>query len=382
MLPASALAQDVGLAALLSVVAALGLCLTTGLRAYLPLLVVGITSSMPGPYGYPLLPLRPEFAALGSPLALVLLGVLALAEFGVDKVPTLDHISDVFHTLVRPLAGAAILAGTVNGLSDMNMGVAALIGGLLALGVHGLKSMARHAVSTTTVGMGSAIASTLEDALVVATLLAFVAAPLLGVVLVVVIGLVLWRVLGRLYSRFRDEVVTRSQVIGMPAGGAATPVITRDPYLSQAGYPSQVAYPAPSTPAIAYPPMQRPAPLPQQPGVGMPVYDPRQQLHALPPLPRASREPALSGSAARRAATPAQQPWPQPVAPVTPAGPVAPRARQPMSSPYAQGWYDPGQAQAAGVYPNDAPTIPTMRSLRVAPVAPRQPRGWSRRRSA
>ena len=33
---------------------------------------------------------------------MIVIGALALIEFGVDKVPGLDHVNDLVHTIVRP----------------------------------------------------------------------------------------------------------------------------------------------------------------------------------------------------------------------------------------------------------------------------------------
>src|SRR5262249_48628114 len=113
---------------------------------------------------------------------------------------------------------------------------------------------------------------------------------------------------------------------------------------------------------------------------GTPIYRPGHAGQALPPLLRYTRVPSNPQLAA-----PSQRAWPRVVYPIAPAGgqqrPPMPSAR--VASQQAPGGYDPASANETGVYPNDAPTISTMRSLvQAAPVAPRQPRKSARKRSA
>ena len=56
---------------------------------------------------------------------LVVMGVLALAEFVADKVPYLDSAWDAISTFIRPVAGAligALLAGANTDLLPMTLG--------------------------------------------------------------------------------------------------------------------------------------------------------------------------------------------------------------------------------------------------------------------
>ena len=112
---------------------ALGLSTTAGLRAYLPLLAVALGSTDPS---LTHIELTPGFQWMGTQWFMIVIGALALIEFGVDKVPGLDHINDIVHTIIRPASGAIIMAGIVNPISAWNPWVAAVIGGVLALIMH------------------------------------------------------------------------------------------------------------------------------------------------------------------------------------------------------------------------------------------------------
>lgn len=176
--------------ALTTLLTALGLSSTAGLRAYLPLLILGIASDIRGPDGNALLPVQDQFHVLGNPLVLAVLAVLVILEFLADKVPGVDHVSDVIHTVIRPVAGALIMVGSANTLSDTGTTgkvVAAAIGAVVALATHSMKASTRAAVTTTTAGVGNPIASFLEDVLVVVVILLLVLAPIVGFIALVLL---------------------------------------------------------------------------------------------------------------------------------------------------------------------------------------------------
>ena len=83
-----------------SVALGIGLAAATGLRLFLPMLVVSAAAYA----GY--LPLSENFAWLGTPAALILLGVAAIAEILAYYIPGVDDLLD---TLATP---AAFVAGT------------------------------------------------------------------------------------------------------------------------------------------------------------------------------------------------------------------------------------------------------------------------------
>jgi hypothetical protein len=183
---------------------ALGLSSVSGLRAYLPLLALAISSDVKGADGKPLVALSPSFHLLGSWWIIALLVLLVIGEFFVDKVPVVDHISDAVHTVIRPLSGAIIMAGVSNPISDRSPWAAAVLGAVLALTVHSAKAATRPAVTATTAGIGNPVISSVEDAAAVLfTVLALLApfvAVVLGLILIVVVMFLIragWR---RLHS--------------------------------------------------------------------------------------------------------------------------------------------------------------------------------------
>jgi Domain of unknown function (DUF4126) len=93
---------------LASLLTAAGLGLGAGVNAYATVVVYGLLAryfpgSVPGAYA----------SVFASTPVLVVAAVLYTIEFVADKVPGIDHIWDVIHSFIRPIAGAA-LGGTVN----------------------------------------------------------------------------------------------------------------------------------------------------------------------------------------------------------------------------------------------------------------------------
>lgn len=196
--------NPLGLDAITYLLAALGLSSTAGLRAYLPLLALGIASDVTGPDGKPLIPLQENFQFLGSPVAIAILAFLVLLEIGADKIPLLDHVNDAIHTIIRPAAGALIMAGSQNSLSDVSSVVAAVVGALLALATHGVKAGTRTAVTTTTAGTANPAVSLLEDVLSVVVVLLLVLAPVIGFIVMVGLLLVMWKLFAVIVRRARQ----------------------------------------------------------------------------------------------------------------------------------------------------------------------------------
>jgi len=217
----------------MALVAALGLSSTAGLRACLTLFAVGLASDVnltssgisfvPNGNGpHPFILLNGNFHVLGSFPVLIVLAILALAEFIVDKIPGLDHINDFIHTIIRPVIGAVILAGTTNTLSDVNVWVAAVVGFLLALTVHGAKSGARVAVTTTTAGVGNPVVSLGEDALTVGSIALLILFPIVGLILAIIVILIAWRLFSWMFGRRKPQAQTPTQPLA--ASSAATAV--------------------------------------------------------------------------------------------------------------------------------------------------------------
>lgn len=204
---------------------ALGLSSVSGLRAYLPLLALAVGSDVPGSDSGHLITLSSGFKALGTPWIIALLAVLAFGEFFVDKIPVIDHLSDLVHTVIRPASGAVIMAGTANPVSNFNPWVAAGVGVALSLTVHTVKATTRPVVTATTVGHGNPIVSFVED---VAAVFVTILAVLLPIVALVVMALLVFFI-GRFTLRRIRSIRAKRAARNAPAMqmGGSVPTITR-----------------------------------------------------------------------------------------------------------------------------------------------------------
>lgn len=156
-----------------------------GLRAFLPLLAVGIAGRLE------LVPLSASFEWLASWPSLSVFGIAVLVELLGDKFPFIDHALDMFQVFVKPIAGVVLVSCVLTDLSPLRATVLGLIlGGSAAGSVHVAKTQARVFSSVTTGGVANPLVSLAEDAAaLVATLVSFVVPALVVLVaLIVVIG--------------------------------------------------------------------------------------------------------------------------------------------------------------------------------------------------
>jgi hypothetical protein len=193
---------------MLATLTGLGLSAAAGLNAYIPLLLVGVVARYTD-----VLTLPPDFAWIENEWVIGVVALLLLAEVVLDKVAVVDHLNDVVQTFVRPAVGGVIFAATaaaqqVDASPWMreHPWVGWLAGVAVAGLVHAGKASARPLVNATTLGVGTPVVSTAEDATSLGMSLIALFAPVL--VLVGLLLLVLAMVLGfrRLRRRRRPPV--------------------------------------------------------------------------------------------------------------------------------------------------------------------------------
>ncbi len=191
-----------------TLLAAFGLSLSAGVRAYLPLLAIGIANDI-GPIGGFHIQLRPGFDWIGNPLVLGVLVLLTIYEISADKIPVIDHLNDVVHTVIRPLSGALIFTATSNSLSDLStIGpiLAAIAGAGLAGTTHAAKAgVVRPASTITTAGLANPLVSLVEDVLSFFLVILAVVAPIIAAVLCVFMLVLVGRGIATLLQRRRAK---------------------------------------------------------------------------------------------------------------------------------------------------------------------------------
>jgi len=147
---------------LVAIAAALGWA--SGLRLYAVVFLTGLAGFL----GW--VPLPAGLKILQNPVVLTASSVMLAVEFLADKIPGLDSLWDVLHTLIRVPAGAALAAGVFGGDSAAWATVAALAGGTLAATAHAAKTTTRAAVNTSPEPFSNIAMSLLGDAAVPALL--------------------------------------------------------------------------------------------------------------------------------------------------------------------------------------------------------------------
>jgi hypothetical protein len=166
-----------------SLLTSAGLGLGAGINAYATLLVFGLVARwQPAVF-------HDELARFfATTPVLIVVAVLYLIEFVADKVPTVDHVWDIIHTLIRPAAGALVAWAAVSDrIPHGAVILAAVIAGGAALGSHATKATLRGASTLTTAGLGNPVLSLLED--VFAFFSAIIAIFLPGLVIVMLIAI-------------------------------------------------------------------------------------------------------------------------------------------------------------------------------------------------
>ena len=143
--------------ALLTVGIAVGLSSVAGVRAYLPLALVGLLAALG------LFTLPAPFEVLGEWPVIGGLFVLALLESGLDKIPALEPTLDFVQTPIRIAAGAVLFSATLEAGLDVEA-IPELVAGA---GVAGLvavsKAVLRPSARVPAAGVSVRFLSLFED---------------------------------------------------------------------------------------------------------------------------------------------------------------------------------------------------------------------------
>jgi hypothetical protein len=172
-----------GFDAALSVALGVGLAAATGFRVFVPLLVMSVAAHA----GH--LTLSEDFAWLGTPPALTVLGVATLAEVLAYYIPGVDNMLDALATPAAFVAGTAASAAVMADLPPLARWTTAVIAGGGAAGIaQSATVLVRATSSVMTAGLGNSVVATAElgGALLV-SLLALLA-PLAALAVLVMLG--------------------------------------------------------------------------------------------------------------------------------------------------------------------------------------------------
>jgi hypothetical protein len=166
---------------LIALATGVALAASCGLRAFLPLLAVGVAARLG------ILELRPGLTWLSGEPALWALGTATVLELAADKVPLLDHALDTIGTVLRPLSAWVASYAVLRGWPTPWAPLLALALGTGALAVHGAKAHARLGSTALTLGHANPLLSIVEDGMTLLLVVAAVLVPLAALVLAVAV---------------------------------------------------------------------------------------------------------------------------------------------------------------------------------------------------
>lgn len=157
---------------------AIGLSSVAGVRAYLPLALVGLFAR------FGLFDLPAPFNLLEGWLVIGVLLALALVESVLDKIPAMDTAVDVVQTPVRIVAGAVLFSAVLEAGIDADAIPALAAGGGIAGVVAGLKAFLRPPANVSAAGASAPFLSSFEDLVALAGGILAILVPLVPLLLV------------------------------------------------------------------------------------------------------------------------------------------------------------------------------------------------------
>jgi len=177
-----------------------GLASIAGVRAFLPLVLVGLFArlgffALPAPFGF-----LDDWPVIG------VFAVLALLESGLDKIPSLDPVLDYVQTPLRIVSGAVLFAVALQEGIDVGAIPELAAGGVIAGLVSILKTILRPAANVASAGVSTSFLSLMEDVVALLGGVIAVLVPLVPLVLVALLLFFFFRVRrrrGRKYGGLR-----------------------------------------------------------------------------------------------------------------------------------------------------------------------------------
>jgi len=194
----------------------------SGIDAYAVVLLMGLL----GRYGH----MGAVPPTLERTDVLVAAGALFSVQFVADKIPYLDSASDIVHTVIRPVLGAAIGALLAGHAHTLPQAAAAAVGGGTALATHLIKTGVRMGVNTSPEPFSNIIVSVIENltvaGMVVFALLHPVPAALLAAALLIGGLIAVIFLASRIRKFWRNR---RERRLARQAGGVRTRPLRRLP---------------------------------------------------------------------------------------------------------------------------------------------------------
>ncbi len=159
---------------------ALGAGWASGLNTYAAVLVLGAAQR----FGFVTLP--HDLQVLASAWVMGAAAILFALNFLADKIPYIDSLNDLLHTVVRVPAGALLAYGAADQLGPEVGVIAGLLGGALAAGSHVAKTGSRALINASPEPLSNIAASFAVDGVVIGGLALAIAHPVTFLLLLAV----------------------------------------------------------------------------------------------------------------------------------------------------------------------------------------------------
>ena len=139
----------------------LGFAFAAGVNLYATVAILGLAAR------YDWVELPAQYNIFNNDVVIGVAIALYLIEFFADKIPYVDTLWDMIHTVIRPVGGALIAVATLGDVSPTVEGLVALLGGVVAAGSHLTKTSTRAMANASPEPFSNWILSVGEDLLVV-----------------------------------------------------------------------------------------------------------------------------------------------------------------------------------------------------------------------
>jgi hypothetical protein len=167
---------------ILSIFLGIGLAASVGFRVFLPLFALSLAAY------FNVWELNESWLWIGSPTALITLGIATIVEIAAYYIPVVDNLLDTIAIPLATLAGTAVMVSTVADLSPViTWALAIIAGGGTAAAIKTSASTTRLGSTVSTAGFGNPVISTLETGTSVVMSIVSIFLPILAFILVICI---------------------------------------------------------------------------------------------------------------------------------------------------------------------------------------------------
>jgi hypothetical protein len=195
---------------------ALGLAALAGINLYLTVFVTGLAINQ---HWITLSPQYQSLEVLGTPVILIVAGVLYALEFFADKVPWIDSAWDAVHTIIRPIGGALLAIQVLGDSTPTYEVLVLLLAGGTSLVTHTAKASSRLVVNTSPEPFSNIGVSLVEDVAVFGGLALIHYNPVMALAIFGLVVLAFLYFAPRIIRAMRAKIWLVFKKLNIPADG-------------------------------------------------------------------------------------------------------------------------------------------------------------------